>query len=76
MNKAVQAARLKEKAQSRKQNITRIEQLRKQRQRSGFEGDFDVEAELSALDRPTPAHTGQRIFQSMQPLFLFSSCPV
>ena len=50
-SKAVQAERLKEKAQTKKSSITMVNKLRKQRQRSGFQGELDMDAELEAMNK-------------------------
>lgn len=69
----MQAQKLKEKAQARKSSISKLDQLRKQRQRSGFAGDFDVETELAAMDqKPGGGRLGQRIFPCEQFLRILS----
>jgi rRNA-processing protein EBP2 len=49
--KQVSAERKKEKAQDKKSAITNVSALRKQRQKSGFAGDVDVDAELEKMER-------------------------
>ena len=61
VSKEVQAERRKEKAQSKKNSISQVDKLRKQRQRSGFAGDLDMDAELVKMDRQTKSPAGQRI---------------
>ena len=60
IGKEVQAERKKEKDQARKSSISQVTKLRKQRQKSGFAGELDMDAQLQAMDRkPQPA--SQRI---------------
>ena len=61
MSKEMQAERRKEKAQSKKNSISQVDKLRKQRQRSGFAGELDMDAELVKMDRQTKSPAGQRI---------------
>lgn len=62
-SKAVQAERLKEKAQAKKASIASISKLRKQRARDGFAGELDLDAELARGGGPKPPGMapGQRI---------------
>jgi rRNA-processing protein EBP2 len=48
--KQLQAQRRAERSQEKKRNIEGIAKLRKQRKRSGFEGELDIDAELGKLD--------------------------
>ena len=50
-SKEVQAERLKEKAQAKKSSISAVSKLRKQRQKSGFQGELDMDAELAAMSK-------------------------
>lgn len=50
-SKQVSAERKKEKAQDKKQAISSVSALRKQRQKSGFAGDMDVDQELEKMER-------------------------
>ena len=50
-SKEVQAERLKEKAQAKKSSISAVSKLRKQRQKSGFQGELDMDAELAAMNK-------------------------
>ncbi|KAK9803694.1 hypothetical protein WJX73_001841 [Symbiochloris irregularis] len=64
--KAVHAERIKEKAQSKKRDIENVSRMRRNRARSGYQGDFDVDAALAednAFDRQSkPAmRPGDRI---------------
>lgn len=68
-NKELQAERLKEKAQAKKQSISQVDRLRKQRQRSGFAGELDMDAQLNAMNRRNPKDTGQRITPGNDPHF-------
>lgn len=61
-SKAVQAERLKEKAQAKKSSISMVNKLRKQRQRAGFQGELDMDAELEAMNKPK-SYGPQRISQ-------------
>ena len=47
----MQAERLKEKAQAKKSSINAVSKLRKQRQKSGFQGELDMDAELAAMNK-------------------------
>lgn len=49
--KQLQAERLKQKAQQKKKTIEHVSKLRKQREKSGFAGDFDFDAELAAMEQ-------------------------
>ncbi|PSC74922.1 putative rRNA-processing EBP2-like protein [Micractinium conductrix] len=49
-SKQVAAERKKERAQDKKQAITSISKLRKQREKSGFAGELDVDAELERME--------------------------
>jgi rRNA-processing protein EBP2 len=63
--KQVQAERLKEKAQTKKAGVASITKLRKKRQRDGFAGELDMDAELAGpgpgLGRKPAMAPGQRI---------------
>lgn len=63
--KQVQAERLKEKAQVKKAGVASITKLRKQRQRDGFAGELDMDAELAGpgpgLGSKPAMAPGQRI---------------
>jgi rRNA-processing protein EBP2 len=48
--KQVAAERKKERAQEKKKAITSVSALRKQRERDGFSGDLDMDAELAKMD--------------------------
>ncbi len=45
--KQVMAERVKEKTQAKKAGVASITKLRKQRQRDGFAGELDMDAELA-----------------------------
>lgn len=49
-SKQVAAERKKERAQEKKAAITNISKLRKQREKTGFAGELDVDAELERLE--------------------------
>lgn len=57
------AERLKEKAQTKKAGVASITKLRKQRQRDGFAGELDMDAELArpGTGRKPAMAPGQRI---------------
>ena len=61
----MQAERLKEKAHAKKAGVASITKLRKQRQRDGFAGELDMDAELAGpgprLGRKPAMAPGQRI---------------
>ncbi len=61
--KQVMAERVKEKVQAKKAGVASITKLRKQRQRDGFAGELDMDAELAGPGQGRkPAMTpGQRI---------------
>ncbi|CAK0780053.1 hypothetical protein CVIRNUC_004924 [Coccomyxa viridis] len=61
--KQVMAERLKEKAQTKKAGVASITKLRKQRQRDGFAGELDMDAELArpGTGRKPAMAPGQRI---------------
>ena len=61
--KQVMAERVKEKVQAKKAGVASITKLRKQRQRNGFAGELDMDAELAGPGQGRkPAMTpGQRI---------------
>ena len=65
-NKQIQAERQKEKAQAKKSSIEAVTKLRKQRQKSGFAGELDMDAELASMDRSRSNNT-RRITQSESP---------
>ncbi|GAX82022.1 hypothetical protein CEUSTIGMA_g9450.t1 [Chlamydomonas eustigma] len=50
-SKQVQAERIKEKAQDKKRQIDSISKLRKSREKSGFAGELDYDAEIKNLDK-------------------------
>ena len=62
-NKEIQAERQKEKAQAKKRSIDSVTKLRRQRQKSGFAGELDMDAELAQMDRPKISNAS-RISQS------------
>ena len=55
------AERVKEKAQAKKAGVASITKLRKQRQRDGFAGELDLDAELAGPGRKPAMKPGQRI---------------
>ena len=61
--KQVMAERVKEKAQAKKAGVASITKLRKQRQRDGFAGELDLDAELAGprQGRKPAMSPGQRI---------------
>ncbi|CAL5221811.1 g4067 [Coccomyxa viridis] len=60
--KQVMAERVKEKVQAKKAGVASITKLRKQRQRDGFAGELDMDAELAGPGQRKPAMApGQRI---------------
>ncbi|DBB00534.1 TPA: hypothetical protein ACH3X3_002233 [Trebouxia sp. C0006] len=64
-SKAVQAERTKEKAQQKKANISDITRLRKQRQKSGFAGELDLDETLDHKRPPgKPSQRGGMAPQS------------
>ena len=67
------AERVKEKVQAKKAGVASITKLRKQRQRDGFAGELDLDAELAGPGaRRKPAMTpGQRIRPGMLLAILF-----
>lgn len=65
-SKQVAAERAKEKAQGKKAAITGISKLRKQREKSGFAGELDVDAELDRLDGGAGGSGGRRQQQQQQ----------
>jgi len=52
--KQVAAERKKERDQEKKKAITSVAALRKKRQKDGYAGDLDMDAELAKLDGPKP----------------------
>ena len=61
--KQVMAERVKEKVQAKKAGVASITKLRKQRQRDGFAGELDLDAELAGPGpgRKPAMRPGQRI---------------
>ena len=62
-SKQVQAEKQKERIRSKKEQINDITKLRKQRVKSGFQGELEFDKDMKQKHKVTPDKAGQRIRQ-------------